>query len=293
MKSFKGAYTALITPFTQDGQLDEEGLRHLLHRQIEETIDGIVLLGTTGETPTLAGPEKKRILQIAAEICKGKTSFIVGTGTYSTRETIENTLSAEKAGADAVLIVTPYYNKPTQEGLYLHFKTIAETSALPVIIYNIEGRSCLNLETDTLKRLLDIPSIVGIKESSGNISQISDVIGLVRARRPEFNVLSGDDTLTLPLMALGGDGIISVISNLMPAEVKSLVEAISSGDFALAREIHFKLMPFIKLAFLETNPIPIKQLLQLYGLPSGQCRLPLSQLKEENIKQIKSLIYFS
>ncbi|HEV8051772.1 MAG TPA: 4-hydroxy-tetrahydrodipicolinate synthase, partial [Parachlamydiaceae bacterium] len=220
MNRFQGVYTALITPFTDEDLLDEDGLRLLIQRQITAGVDGIVFLGTTGEVPTLTGKEKERIIAIAKNDCSQKASFIVGTGSYSTKKTVEDTLAAEKAGADGALIVTPYYNKPTQEGLFRHFKEITDATKLPIIIYNIAGRTGQNLQTDTLKRLMEIPSIVGIKEASGNISQINDVIGLARNYRPEFSVLSGDDALTFPLMALGGNGVISVISNILPKEVK-------------------------------------------------------------------------
>lgn len=288
ISQFKGLYTALITPFTDEDHLDEEGLNVLIQNQLIAHVDGIVVLGTTGEAPSLTENEKDRVIEIAQKKCEGKTSLIVGTGSYSTKKTIENTLKAEHAGADAALIVTPYYNRPTQEGLYLHFKAIAEASTLPIILYNIPGRTGQNLHLDTLKRLLDIPSIKGIKEASGNISQINDVIGLVKSMRPDFSVLSGDDALTLPLMALGGDGIISVISNILPNEVKSLVDSMNLGDIISAREIHNTLMPYIRMAFLETNPIPIKAMHGLLQMPSGKCRLPLSELSNENRQKIET-----
>jgi 4-hydroxy-tetrahydrodipicolinate synthase len=287
MKYFSGAYTALITPFTEDDQLDEEGLRVLIRRQLQANIDGIVVLGTTGEAPTLQEWEKKRVMAIAKEECSS-TPLIVGTGSYSTKQTIENTKEAENAGADAALIVIPYYNKPTQEGLYHHFKAIAQATSLPIILYNAPGRCSQNLHLDTLKRLLDIPTIVGIKETSGDMDQIIDVIGLVKNTRPDFTVVSGDDPLTLPLMALGGDGVISVISNILPREVKNLVTAMATGNFELAREIHHELMPITKIAFIETNPIPIKAMHQIYNLPGGKCRLPLCGPSTENYNKIKS-----
>ncbi|MEI8366021.1 MAG: 4-hydroxy-tetrahydrodipicolinate synthase [Parachlamydiaceae bacterium] len=282
MSKFKGALTALITPFDKIDHLDEEGLRLLISRQVESGIAGIVFLGTTGEDPTLSQQEKERVMQIGKEECLGRTVFIVGTGSYSTKTTIENTLRAERFGAEAALIVTPYYNKPTQEGLYRHFKTIAEATPLPLIIYNAPWRTGQNMHTDTLKRLMEIPSIVGVKETSGNISQINDVIAAVKNMRPDFCVLSGDDEITLPLMALGGDGIISVISNLVPQSVVDLVSLIQSGDYVAAQKLHHDLMPLMRAAFLETNPIPIKAALAMHGLPAGHCRLPLSPLSAEN-----------
>lgn len=295
MKKFKGVYTALITPFTEEDHLDEDGLRHLLQRQTQANIDGIVVLGTTGEAPTLTVKEKERIISIAKKECSQKTSFIIGTGSYSTKKTIEDTIAAEEAGADAALIVTPYYNKPTQEGLYRHFKEITDATKLPVIIYNIAGRTGQNMQTETLKRLLDIPSIVGIKEGSGNMYQIGDVIGLARKMRPDFSVLSSDDALTLPLMALGGHGIISVISNVVPEEVKRMVDAISAGNYSIAQEIHHSLLPLMDAAFIETNPIPIKAMHQQLGLPSGSCRLPLCAMGDANARKLQDVMeaYFS
>jgi 4-hydroxy-tetrahydrodipicolinate synthase len=288
ISQFKGLYTALITPFTDDDELDEDGLNILLQNQLNSQVDGIVILGTTGEAPTLAENEKKQIIDITKKKCLGKASLIIGTGCYSTRRTIENMLKAENAGADAALVVTPYYNCPTQEGLYLHFKAIAEASNLPIILYNIPGRTGQNIHLDTLKKLLDIPSIKGIKEASGNILQINDVIRLVKSIRPDFSVLSGDDALTLPLMALGGDGVISVVSNIFPSEVKDLIHAMNIENLTMAREIHSDLMPYIKMAFLETNPIPIKAMHKLLKMPSGKCRLPLSELCEEHRKKIEA-----
>lgn len=290
MKQFQGAYTALITPFTSQGSLDEEGIRILIQRQIAHEVDGITLLGSTGETPTLTEEEQKRIIKIGKEECGKTTPLMVGTGSYSTQHTIHNTLMAEKMGADSALIVVPYYNRPTQEGIYLHFKTIAEATELPLMVYNVPSRCGQNLHPDTYKRILEIPSIAGIKEASGNISQISDVIEITRKMRPDCSVLSGDDGLTLPLMALGGDGIISVISNLVPKDVKKLVEAMKAGNMAAARNIHYDLMPIVKMAFIETNPIPIKAMIQLIGLPAGACRLPLCALSANNARLMQEFL---
>ena len=290
MNKFKGVYTALITPFTEEDLLDEEGLRYLLQRQINADVDGIVMLGTTGEAPTLTVKEKEQIIEIAKKECAQKTSFIIGTGSYSTKKTVEDTIAAENAGANAALIVTPYYNKPTQEGLYRHFKEITDATKLPIIIYNIAGRTAQNMQTETLKRIMEIPSIVGIKEGSGNMFQIGDVIGLARKIRPDFSVLSSDDALTLPLMALGGDGIISVISNIVPEEVKRMVDAISAGNYSLAQALHHNLMPLVNAAFVETNPIPVKAMHQVLGLPGGSCRLPLCSLSNENALKLQDVM---
>jgi 4-hydroxy-tetrahydrodipicolinate synthase len=283
MKKIQGVHTALITPFTSQNTLDEEGLRLLIQRQLQAQVDGITILGTTGEAPTLAKDEQERIIRIAKKECNGSdTVLMVGTGSYSTDQTIQNTELAHKLGADAALVVVPYYNRPTQEGLYLHFQAVAKGSSLPIILYNIPGRSGQNLQLGTLRRLLAIPSIVGIKEASGNISQINDTIAIAKEIRPDFAVLSGDDGLTLPAMALGGDGVVSVISNLIPQSVKALTTAMQKGDLTQARKIHEELLPLIKMAFIETNPIPIKTILALHGLPAGPCRLPLCGLTPDN-----------
>lgn len=290
MISLNGVHTALITPFTEEGHLDEEGLRLLIQRQIDCQIDGVVPLGTTGESPTVTKEEQKRIIAIAREETQNKTVLMVGTGSYSTMQTIENTALAQRLGADCALVVTPYYNKPTQEGLYQHFKTLVKAVDLPVIIYNPPHRTGQNLLTETLKRLLEFPTIIGIKESTGNISQMSEVVDTVRRYRPEFKVLTGDDGLLLSMMALGGDGVVSVVSNLLPSKIKELYLAAAQGDFALARELHYRLTPIFQGAFLETNPIPIKAAMNLCQLPAGECRLPLCPLSVGNMNKLEHLL---
>lgn len=290
MNLLRGVFTALITPFDADDQLDEDGLRFLIRRQLAHAIDGIVVAGTTGEAPTLSEEETERVIRISKEEVGRRAVFVVGTGSYSTKKTIQNTLQAEELGADMALIVTPYYNRPTQEGLYQHFKAVAEATELPIVIYNVQGRTGQNLQTDTLKRLLEIPSIVGLKETSGNISQISDVIALARQMRPDFSVVSGDDNITLPLMALGGQGIISVLSNLLPKEMKALTDALEGGNYAAAQQMHYDLLPLMKALFIETNPIPIKVAMQHCGLPSGGLRLPLCSLLPENAEKLRETL---
>jgi 4-hydroxy-tetrahydrodipicolinate synthase len=285
----EGVYTVLITPFHADGSLDKEGLQHLIQRQIQAHVHGIVVLGTTSETPTLTANEKKTILQLSRKWIPTSIQLIAGTGLYSTAASIEETKQAEAFGADAALIVTPYYNKPTQEGLFLHFEAIAKASSLPIIVYNIASRTGQNLQTSTLKRLMHIPSIVGVKEASGSISQIMEVIEAKQEVRPDFTVLSGDDNLTLPLMALGGDGVFSVVSNLIPGLIKELYDLTRSNDWKPARKIHYELLPLFRGAFIETNPIPIKALMHFEGLPSGHCRLPLCALAPENEKKLRHL----
>lgn len=284
-----GLYTALITPFNSEGKLDKDGLKENLQYQLRHNVDGIVILGTTGEDPTLTPHERRDIIEIALDQIEGKATLIVGTGSYSTAQTIEATKNAKAMGADAALIVTPYYNKPTQEGLFRHFSAICEAVSFPICIYNIQGRTGQNLETETLQKIMQLPSIIGIKEASGNIMQISDVIASTR-KIPHFSVLSGDDALTLPLVALGGHGIISVASNLLPGPMRKLVHAALQGDFATAREWHHKLLPFFRATFIETNPIPIKTAMQLSGMAAGLCRLPLCEMSSTHLDQIKNII---
>lgn len=282
-------YTVAITPFDPQGNLNLEGLKQNLRFQISQGVKGIVVLGTTGEAPTLSATEKRRIIETARDELAGKASLLVGTGSYSTEQTIANTKEAKQLGADGALIVTPYYNKPTQEGLFRHFAAVCEAVEFPICIYNIQGRTGQNLETATLCRLFQFPSIIGVKESSGNMTQIIGVIDAAdRSSRP-ISILSGDDALTLPLMALGGTGIFSVASNLIPAPILEMVNAAAAGNFFRARTLHFQMLPFFRAAFLETNPIPIKSAMSLCGMPAGICRLPLCEMdpaKEAILKEV-------
>jgi 4-hydroxy-tetrahydrodipicolinate synthase len=278
-----GLYTALITPFTERGSVDEEGLRQNIRRQLQHQVQGIVVLGSTGETPTLTLEEQKRIIAIAREEVKLPTLLMVGTGSYSTQQTVINTLLATEMGANSVMIVTPYYNKPTQEGLYQHFAKICEKTSLPICIYNNQGRTGQNLQTDTLQRLVQLPSIIAVKEASGNIIQMNEILYMRDKERPDFSIVSGDDIMTLPLFSLGGNGVISVVSNLLP-------KACMQGDFALARKWHYQLLPFYQIAFVETNPIPIKAAMQLCQMAAGTCRLPLCDLTPTNLHKLKEVI---
>ena len=239
-------YTVIVTPFTPNGELDQEGLRHNLRRQINSGIKGIVVLGTTGESPTLSSEERRGIIEIAVDELQGKGSLWVGTGTYSTKQTIAYTREAQALGAQGALIVTPYYNKPTQEGLFRHFAAICEAVDFPICIYNIQGRTGQNLETSTLQRLLAFPTIIGVKESSGNFTQITDVLDVTAKTGRDMRILSGDDAFTLPLMALGGHGVFSVVSNLIPQPVKEMVQAAQSGDYVQARALHYQCFHFLK-----------------------------------------------
>lgn len=292
MSQFHGLYTVLVTPFDGENQLDEEGFRENIRYQLRSGVDGLVVLGTTGEAPTLSDAEQEKVIQIAMEEVRGQVPVVVGTGSYSTEHTVKYTLRAQKLGANGVLIVTPYYNKPTQEGLFLHFKEIAESTQIPIIVYNVQGRTGQNLATGTLKRIAGLPNVVGVKEASGNLVQIMDVIEVVCSQYPDFQVISGDDNLTFPLMAVGGHGIFSVASNLLPRELKELVDALRRGDFAKARELHYQYLPLFRAMFVETNPIPVKAAMNMWGMAAGKCRLPLCDLGVESQKVLEQTLAF-
>jgi 4-hydroxy-tetrahydrodipicolinate synthase len=278
----RGTFTALISPFHEDGSLDSESFRLLVQKQLEAGISGLVVNGSTGESPTLEPEEAESLVMVALEETKGSIPLIVGTGSASTRHAIEATRRARALGADIALVVVPYYNKPSDEGLYLHFKSVADEGGLPVIVYNISGRTARNLETPVLERLAALPGIVGVKEGSGNLAQVTDVIDRIGRRREGFAVLSGDDAMAFPLLALGGDGLIATASNLLPEGVIELVDAALDGDMEGARIRHFGLLPLFRALALETNPAPIKAAMAMAGLPAGPCRPPLAPLSEEN-----------
>ena len=298
MKELKGAFTALITPMKENGDVDYDGFRKLINFQLEQGIDGLVPLGTTGETPTLDENEVEKLIRIAVEEIKGQVPVIIGTGSNDTKHTIANTKRAKDMGVDAALVVTPYYNKPNDSGLLKHFEEAANVG-IPIVVYNIAGRTGRNIPTPLMQKIAVIPGIAGVKEASGDIGQIGDVIDSIASPRKvlreqgqgsanPFAVLSGDDAFTLPLVALGGDGVISVISNLVPARVKALTRACLEGDFKEARKIHFELLSFTKAAFIETNPVPIKQAMAWAGLPAGPVRLPLGRLDPKNEAPLKA-----
>jgi 4-hydroxy-tetrahydrodipicolinate synthase len=284
---FTGCGTALVTPFRRDQSLDESALRRLVRRQIEAGINFLVPCGTTGESPTLDRTEHLRVVGITLEEAKGKTPVLAGAGGYNTREVIELARELERMGVDGILSVTPYYNKPTQEGLYQHYKAIADAIRLPIVVYSVQGRTGVNVEPATLARLAAIDNIVGVKEASGNISQMAQVVHQVP---PEFLVLSGDDSITLPLIALGGRGIISVVSNEIPAEMTALAGAALRGDFAAAREWQRRYLPLMEINFVESNPIPVKAALGLMGLLEPVYRLPLVPPKPENLARIEKVL---
>lgn len=284
---FTGTGTALVTPFRTDGSLDEPALRSLVQRQLDAGINFLVPCGTTGESPTLAHAEHLRVVEITLEIAKGKVPVLAGAGGYNTAEVISLANELKKLGVDGILSVTPYYNKPTQEGLYQHFKTIASAVNLPFILYSVQGRTGVNIEPSTVLRLSKIQNIIGIKEASGNISQMGAILNLVPK---DFLVLSGDDSLTLPLIALGGRGLISVASNEIPAEMTRLVQSALSGDFAEARRLHYRYLSLMDINFIESNPIPVKAALAELGLLQPAWRLPLVPPKPENLERIRAVL---
>jgi 4-hydroxy-tetrahydrodipicolinate synthase len=284
---FTGTGTALVTPFRRDGSLDEPALRVLIKRQIEAGIDFLVPCGTTGESPTLTHEEHLRVVAIAVELAKGKVAVLAGAGGYNTAEVIALARELAALGADGILSVTPYYNKPTQEGLYQHYCAIAEAISLPIILYSVQGRTGVNIEPGTVKRLAGIENIVGIKEASGNVSQMAAILNAVPE---EFIVLSGDDAITLPLIALGGRGVISVVSNEIPAEMSQLTRLALNGDYPGAREIHRRYHPLMEINFVESNPIPAKAALAEMGLLEPVWRLPLVPPKTENQARIRAVL---
>jgi 4-hydroxy-tetrahydrodipicolinate synthase len=284
---FTGTGTALVTPFRNDGSLDETALRSLVKRQIDAGINFLVPCGTTGESPTLTHTEHLRVVEITLEIAKGKVPVLAGAGGYNTAEVTSLAKELQKLGADGILSVTPYYNKPTQEGLFQHFKAIASAINLPIILYSVQGRTGVNIEPATVLRLSQIKNIVGIKEASGSISQMGAILNLVSK---DFLVLSGDDSLTLPLISLGGRGLISVASNEIPAEMTRLVQSALSGDFAEARRLHFQYLSLMDINFVESNPIPVKAALAEMGLLQPVWRLPLVSPKPENLDRIRGVL---
>lgn len=284
---FTGCGTALVTPFKGDRSLDEAALRMLVHRQVAAGINFLVPCGTTGESPTLEAAEHRRVVEIVLEEAKGKVPVLAGAGGYNTAKVVAMAREMEALGADGILSVTPYYNKPTQEGLYEHYKAIAAAVKIPIIVYSVWGRTGINVVPATLKRLAAIDNIIGVKEASGNINQMGQVI----LQTPDdFLVLSGDDSMTLPLLALGGRGLISVASNEIPAEMTAMVQAGLAGDFAKARALHYRYLPLMDVNFIESNPIPVKAALALMGLIEPVWRLPLTPPTSDSLTKISQVL---
>ncbi|UCE86025.1 MAG: 4-hydroxy-tetrahydrodipicolinate synthase [Deltaproteobacteria bacterium] len=280
---FEGVLTALITPF-RDGAVDERAIHELVERQITAGVDGLVPCGSTGESATLSHPEHRRVVEVVVAAARGRVPVIAGTGSNSTSEAVELTRHAKEAGADGALLISPYYNKPTQDGIVAHYAEIAQRTAFPLIAYNIPARTASNIEPATMARLAELQQMVGVKEACGDLHQISEVI----ARCPDdFCVLSGDDALTLPILAVGGDGVICTTSNVAPSQMVELVRAFRAGDLARARAVHQKLLPLFDVLFCETNPIPVKAAVALRGLASDEIRLPLTRLSEPKRERLQ------
>ncbi len=288
MSEFKGALTAMVTPFGEDGKLDEDGLRENVEFQIKEGIHGLVPVGTTGECATLSHEEHKHVTEIVIDAAKGKVPVMAGTGSNSTDEAIMLTEHAREAGADGAVVVVPYYNRPTQRGLYEHYKKLAEEVDLPQVIYNIPSRTGVNMLPETMAKLAEIEQVVGVKEATGDMEQIKKIIELTKDQN--FSVISGNDSDTLEIMRLGGVGVISVASNLVPGKVAKLVKAAESGDVEAAEKIDAELTPLCESLFVETNPSPVKMAMNLMGLAAGKPRLPLVELEPENQDKLRKVL---
>jgi 4-hydroxy-tetrahydrodipicolinate synthase len=283
---FSGTFTALVTPF-RNGEVDVEALEGMVEFQIEHGVSGLVPCGTTGETPAMSEEEDRLVVGTVVRVAAGRVPVVAGTGSNSTDMAIKYTRMAQEVGADGSLQVAPYYNKPTQEGLYRHFAAIAESTELPLVLYNIPGRTGVTISAETMARLAEIPNIVGVKDSTLSMNMISDVISLCGE---EFDVLSGDDPMTLPLISLGGTGVISVASNVAPGAVSDMVRALLDGDWERGRELHYELLPLFRALFVETNPIPVKTAASLLGLCSDEMRLPLIPMSGENLRLLQGTL---
>ncbi len=284
---FHGSLVAMVTPF-RNGKVDEAKVRELVEFHVTNGTDALVPCGTTGESPTLSHDEHKRLVEIVVEAAAGRIAVVAGTGSNSTAEAIDLTKHAARAGARGALVVNPYYNKPTQEGLYRHFRAVAESVSVAILVYNIQSRTAVNIETETMARLArDCQNIVGVKEASGSLDQMSQVIA---ACGPDFAVISGDDNITLPLMAIGGAGVISVIANIVPRETAELTHAALEGDWKRARDLHYRLFPLARAAFLETNPIPIKEAMAMAGMLEPEFRLPMCRMSDANRERLRAIL---
>ena len=283
---FSGAIVAIVTPFKK-GKVDERSLRELIEFQIKNGTDGIVPCGTTGESSTLSHEEHDRVIEITIDAVKKRVPVLAGTGSNSTDEALRLTKHAHEAGADGALMVCPYYNRPTQEGLYQHFKIIAESIPIPIVPYNIPSRTGVNLMPETVARLAKISNIVGIKEASGSLKQMQDVINLCGEK---FDVLSGDDFFTFPLLSIGGRGVISVVSNIVPADMAAMIDAFAAGDIKKAKALHHRLVPLIDALFIETNPVPVKAALSMMGNISYDVRLPMYKMSESNYEKLRTVM---
>ena len=288
IKDFSGCHIPFVTPFKDDYSLDVEGLRRLINYLIEEEkVDGLVPCGTTGESPTLDHKEHNLVIEITVKEARGRVPVIAGTGSNSTQEAILMTRHAEEVGADATLQVGPYYNKPTMDGMLAHFEAIAKNTQLPIFIYNIPGRTGRNIDPQTIIRLSEIDNIIGLKDACGDITQTMEIIAGTKRKGKTFFVLSGEDSLTYPLMALGGDGVICAVGNVIGKEYAQMCRLMKQGKWDEARDIHYKTLPLVKALFIETNPVPVKEAMQMMGLPSGPPRLPLVPMKPANREKVR------
>ena len=286
-RALRGALTALITPFREDGEVDVGALASLVAWQVESGIDGLVPCGTTGEGATLRPDEQERVIATVVEAAQGRVPVVAGCGSNDTGRTVESARRAAAAGADALLVVTPYYNKPNRSGMIAHYRAVCEQAGLPVVVYNVPGRTGQNLGAEMILRLAEVPGIAGVKEASGNLEQIAAVI---EARRPGFAVLSGDDALGLPTVALGAEGLISVVSNEAPAEVSEMIARALAGEMARAREIHYRLLPLMRANFVETNPVPVKSAMEVLGRARGDVRAPLGPPEAATVVAIRAAL---
>ena len=287
MKDFGRVITAMVTPFHEDGSVNYEGAAELARHLVANGSDGLVVAGSTGEAATMTAEEKLKLFEVVLEAVGDRASIIAGTGSNDTMASVKFTQAAEKVGVHGALVVGPYYNKPTQEGFYQHFKTIAEATSLPIMLYNVPGRTASNIAPETVARLAEIPNIVAIKEASGNIEQATEIIRVTPA---DFKVYSGDDAMTLPLLAVGGEGIVSVAGHVVGNQIQAMIQAFLAGDIKKAQEINLSILPVFKAMFIVTNPIPVKTSVGLLGLPAGPLRLPLTAADDAVVAKLKAVL---
>ncbi len=287
MKDFGRVITAMVTPFHEDGSVNYEGAAELARHLVANGSDGLVVAGSTGEAATMTAEEKLKLFEVVLEAVGDRASVIAGTGSNDTMASVKFTQAAEKVGVHGALVVGPYYNKPTQEGFYQHFKTIAEATSLPIMLYNVPGRTASNIAPETVARLAEIPNIVAIKEASGNIEQATEIIRVTPA---DFKVYSGDDAMTLPLLAVGGEGIVSVAGHVVGNQIQTMIQAFLAGDIKKAQEINLAILPVFKAMFIVTNPIPVKTAVGLLGLPAGPLRLPLTAADDAVVAKLKAVL---
>lgn len=281
---FSGCLVALVTPF-KDGEVDCAKLRELVDWHLEQGTDGLVPCGTTGESPTLSFEEHEKVIATVIKQAEGRVPVVAGTGSNNTTEALRLTRFAKDAGADGALMITPYYNKPTQEGMYRHFRTVAAEVDIPIVLYNVPSRTGINLDPETVARLAELPNVVAVKEASGSLDQASTIASLC-----DITILSGDDSLTLPLLSVGGKGVISVVANIVPRDMKAMIEAFQGGHAQRARRLHLKLFPLCRAMFLETNPIPVNTAMKMLGMTSGEVRLPLCEMSEANQSKLRQVL---